>query len=183
MAHATSRHGAQEVLRQSLPRANQPVTWIAQFRCPTWITMCLTRGYGRAGRGRAILVCSCHSVASTNRKPDEIGADAMARAGYDPHERVRFWKCGEWNSSGRAQPPSSCLTHPSHVPSHRTARRLDAESSRKKFNRTSLAASMNPSWVRSRERGESEEQIYEKLPAFAAPIGTNGGMKKMVPSN
>lgn len=43
---------------------------------------------------------------------DHIGLIYMARAGYDPHESINFWKRMEQANS--SQPPQFLSDHPSH---------------------------------------------------------------------
>jgi len=43
---------------------------------------------------------------------DHIGLIYLARAGYDPHEAIAFWKRME--AAGGSQPPEFLSTHPSH---------------------------------------------------------------------
>ena len=108
MAHATSRHGAQRVLQQSL--AQTAMTGIAiSLSDMDYDKQRAVMGALGAGAQFGVLMPFSRKHES---EADEIGLIYMARAGYDPHESVRFWSRME--QLGRAQPPEFLSTHPSH---------------------------------------------------------------------
>jgi metalloendopeptidase OMA1, mitochondrial len=108
MAHATSRHGAQRVLQQSL--AQTALTGVAvSLGDMDYEKQRMIMGALGAGAQYGVLM-------PFNRKDeseaDQIGLTYMARAGYDPQESIRFWQRME--QTGSAQPPEFLSTHPSH---------------------------------------------------------------------
>ncbi len=108
MAHATSRHGAQRVLQQSLTQT--AMTGIAiSLSDMDYDKQRAVMGALGAGAQFGVLMPFSRKHES---EADEIGLMYMARAGYDPHESVRFWSRME--QLGRAQPPEFLSTHPSH---------------------------------------------------------------------
>ena len=108
MAHATSRHGAQRVLQQSLTQT--ALTGVAvSLGDMDYDKQRAVMGALGAGAQYGVLM-------PFNRKDeseaDEIGLIYMARGGYDPRESIRFWQRME--ETGSAQPPEFLSTHPSH---------------------------------------------------------------------
>ena len=110
MAHATSRHGAQRVLQQNL--AQTAMTGIAvSLSDMDYDKQRAVMGALGAGAQFGILMPFGRQHES---EADHIGLLYMARAGYDPHESVRFWERME--RSGSAQPPEFLSPHPAHGP-------------------------------------------------------------------
>lgn len=108
MAHATSRHGAQRVLQQNL--AQTAMTGIAvSLSDMDYNKQRAVMGALGAGAQFGVLMPFGREHES---EADHIGLIYMARAGFDPHEAIRFWERMEQN--GRAQPPEFLSTHPSH---------------------------------------------------------------------
>ena len=108
MAHATSRHGAQRVLQQNL--AQTAMTGIAvSLSDMDYNKQRAVMGALGAGAQFGVLMPFGREHES---EADHIGLIYMARAGYDPHESLRFWRRMEEN--GSAQPPEFLSTHPSH---------------------------------------------------------------------
>ena len=108
MAHATSRHGAQRVLQQSLTQT--ALTGVAvSLGDMDYDKQRMVMGALGAGAQYGVLM-------PFNRKDeseaDQIGLIYMARAGYDPRESIRFWQRME--QTGSEQPPEFLSTHPSH---------------------------------------------------------------------
>lgn len=108
MAHATSRHGAQRVLQQNLTQT--AMTGIAaSLSDMDYDKQRAVMGALGAGAQFGVLMPFSRKHES---EADEIGLMYMARAGYDPHESVRFWSRME--QVGSSQPPEFLSTHPSH---------------------------------------------------------------------
>lgn len=108
MAHATSRHGAQRLLQQSLTQT--AMTGIAlSISDMDYDKQRAVMGALGAGAKFGVLMPFSREHES---EADHIGLTYMARAGYDPQESVRFWKRME--GSGGSQPPEFLSTHPSH---------------------------------------------------------------------
>ncbi len=113
MAHATSRHGAQRVLQQSLTQT--ALTGVAvSLSDMDYGKQRAVMGALGAGAQFGVLMPFGREHES---EADHIGLIYMARAGYDPHESIRFWERME--QTGGAQPPEFLSTHPSH--GHRIA--------------------------------------------------------------
>jgi predicted Zn-dependent protease len=108
MAHATSRHGAQRILQQSL--AQTAMTGIAlSMSDMDFDKQRAVMGALGAGAKFGILMPFSREHES---EADHIGLTYMARAGYDPRESVRFWQRME--ATGGQGPPEFLSTHPSH---------------------------------------------------------------------
>ncbi len=108
MAHATSRHGAQRVLQQSL--AQTALTGVAvSLGDMDYNKQRAVMGALGAGAQFGILMPFGREHES---EADHIGLIYMARAGYDPRESIQFWERME--HSGEAQPPEFLSSHPSH---------------------------------------------------------------------
>ena len=108
MAHATSRHGAQRVLQQSL--AQTALTGVAvSLGDMDYDKQRAVMGALGAGAQFGVLMPFGRQHES---EAAQIGLIYMARAGYDPRESIRFWERME--QSGAAQPPEFLSSHPSH---------------------------------------------------------------------
>ena len=108
MAHATSRHGAQRVLQQSL--AQTAMTGVAvSLGDMDYDKQRAVMGALGAGAQFGVLMPFGREHES---EADHIGLIYMARAGYDPRESIRFWE--RMGRSGGAQPPEFLSSHPSH---------------------------------------------------------------------
>lgn len=109
MAHATSRHGAQRVLKQSLTQTAMSGVAYSLGNMDYEQQRVIMGALG-VGAKYGVLM-------PFNRKheseADEIGLIYMARAGYDPQESIRFWQRMERASQAGA-PPEFLSTHPSH---------------------------------------------------------------------
>lgn len=108
MAHATSRHGAQRVFEQNLTQtAVMGVAGSMSNMDPSQQRNVMA-ALG-AGAQYGVLMPFSRGQES---EADHIGLIYMARAGYDPHEALSFWKRMEQLS--RTQPPELLSDHPSH---------------------------------------------------------------------
>ena len=108
MAHATSRHGAQRVLQQSLTQTAMTGVAVSLGDMDYDKQRAIMGALG-AGAQFGVLMPFGRKHES---EADEIGLFYMARAGYDPQESIRFWQRME--QAGRAGPPEFLSTHPSH---------------------------------------------------------------------
>ncbi len=109
MAHATSRHGSQRVLQQTLTQT--AMTGVAvSLGDMSYDQQRAIMGALGAGAKYGVLMPFSRNDES---EADEIGLMYMARAGYDPQEAIRFWQRMEQASQG-GTPPEFMSTHPSH---------------------------------------------------------------------
>jgi len=111
MAHATSRHGSQRLLQSKL--SNTLMTGanasLALGDMDMRQKMEVMAALGAGAKYGVLLPFSRNHESEA----DEIGLYYMARAGYDPHEAVKFWERMDQNSNVR-QTPEFLSTHPSH---------------------------------------------------------------------
>jgi metalloendopeptidase OMA1, mitochondrial len=128
IAHATSRHGAQRLLQQSLVQTgmmglsgataemNQSERRVLLGVLGAGVQYGLILPYGRD-----------HEV-----EADEIGLKYLIRAGYRPEAAIEFWE--RMDQAGGAQPPEWASTHPSHGTRIERLRKLVAEYQAAKVN-------------------------------------------------
>lgn len=109
MAHATSRHGSQRLLRDNLTHT---VLSGAQFSLAGMDynqQQAVMGALGAATQYGATLPFS----RGNEEEADDIGLVYMARAGYDPREAIKFWqRMSKVGGAGR-KPPEFASTHPS----------------------------------------------------------------------
>ncbi len=108
MAHATSRHGAQRVFQQNITQALLMGAQGSLGNMDPQQQQALMGALGAATKYGAILPFS----RDHESEADHIGLLYMARAGYDPHQAIEFWRRME--QSGGQQPPQFMSDHPSH---------------------------------------------------------------------
>jgi len=108
MAHATSRHGAQRALEQNLTQTAMMGVAGSLSDMDYEKQRAIMGAFG-AGAQYGVLMPFSRNHES---EADHIGLIYMARAGYDPHESINFWKRMEQSNSG--QPPQFLSDHPSH---------------------------------------------------------------------
>jgi len=111
MSHATSRHGSQRLLQSRLSQtlltgANASLA-LGDMDSRQKMEVMAALG---AGAQYGVLLPFSRNHES---EADEVGLYYMARAGYDPHEAIRFWERMDQSSSG-PQPPEFASSHPSH---------------------------------------------------------------------
>lgn len=120
IAHATSRHGAQRVLQQeslnSLLAGVQGTMQMDQMNVDQRRLVVGLLGAG-AQVGLALPFSRDHEL-----EADAIGLSYMARAGYDPHEAVAFWK--RMKAAAGDKPPQWLSTHPADETRIRAIERL-----------------------------------------------------------
>jgi predicted Zn-dependent protease len=112
MGHATSRHGSQRLLESKLTNTlltgAQASLAFGDMDAQRKMEVMAALG---AGTKFGVLLPFSRKHES---EADEVGLYYMARAGYDPHEAIAFWKRMEESSSAGGQPPEFASTHPSH---------------------------------------------------------------------
>ncbi len=108
MAHATSRHGSQRLLQQTLAQTAMTgaAYSLSDFEPQKRGLIMAAIGAG-AQYGVLLPFGRDHET-----EADEIGLIYMARAGYNPQESVGFWE--RMAQAGNRQPPEFMSTHPSH---------------------------------------------------------------------
>jgi metalloendopeptidase OMA1, mitochondrial len=103
VAHATAEHSAERIEREHLTKVAAAIIAGGVAVTP--------RGYLRV----TALLGTADSLPfsrSQESEADHIGLVYMARAGYDPHEAVAFWKRMQRASRGK-EPPEFASDHPS----------------------------------------------------------------------
>jgi metalloendopeptidase OMA1, mitochondrial len=108
MAHATSHHGAERVLDQSLTQTVM-VGLAGSLSDMDYEKQRAILGAFGAGAQYGVLMPFSRRHES---EADHIGLIYMARAGYDPRESISFWQRMEKMSG--SQPPQFLSDHPSH---------------------------------------------------------------------
>ena len=109
MAHATSRHGAQRMLRQQLTQAALMGAQGSISQLDPGQQQAVMSALGAGAQYGATLPFS----RDQESEADHIGLLYMARAGYDPHEALDFWKRMD-AKLGRGAPPQFASDHPSN---------------------------------------------------------------------
>ena len=108
MAHATARHGSERVLQEEAAQTLLGGVSISLADLRPDQQRSIMGAIG-AGAQYGVLMPFGRKHES---EADAIGLTYMARAGYDPHEALAFWKRME--EQGGDQPPVFLSTHPSH---------------------------------------------------------------------
>lgn len=110
MAHATSHHGGQRLLRSEMVQTAMMGTAASLSLSDTdpRKRQAIMGALGAGAQFGIILPFSREHESEA----DEIGILYMARAGYDPRESIQFWERME--KVGGSQPPEFMSTHPSH---------------------------------------------------------------------
>jgi len=109
MGHAIARHGSQRMLQTSLTQTLLAGAQYSFTDMDTRQRMMVMAALGVGAQYGVLLPFSREH----ETEADEMGLIYMARAGYDPHEAVRFWE--RMNSAGGSQPPQFLSTHPAHA--------------------------------------------------------------------
>ena len=108
MAHATARHGSERVLQEEAAQTMLGGVSLTLADLKPEQQRSILGALG-AGAQYGVLMPFGRKHES---EADAIGLTYMARAGYDPHEALAFWKRME--EHGGDQPPEFLSTHPSH---------------------------------------------------------------------
>jgi metalloendopeptidase OMA1, mitochondrial len=116
VAHATAEHAAERIERQHLTRVAAAIIAGGVAVTPSqYVHVIALLGAGSAA-------ASLPFSRSQESEADHIGLIYMAKAGYDPHQAVGFWKRMLRASKGKA-PPEFASDHPSDK--HRIAQIRD----------------------------------------------------------
>jgi predicted Zn-dependent protease len=106
VAHATAEHAAERIEREHLTRVAAAIlAGGVAFTPGQYVRVVALLGAGSAA-------ASLPFSRAQESEADHIGLIYMARAGYDPHEAVAFWKRMLRASKGK-QPPEFASDHPS----------------------------------------------------------------------
>jgi predicted Zn-dependent protease len=109
IGHAVARHGGERMTDQlAFQIGGAALSELVKNRSASTQSILLT-AYGAGGTVGVLLPFSRNEESEA----DHIGLVLMARAGYDPHEAVQFWRRMEQASNGQT-PPEFLSTHPSH---------------------------------------------------------------------
>lgn len=109
IAHATSRHGAQRMFQQGLLQTAMMGANVSLSDMDPQKRQLLLGALGAGVQYGLVLPYG----RDHEYEADEIGLRYMSRAGYDPHEAIRFWERME-SASEHGSPPEWMSTHPSH---------------------------------------------------------------------
>jgi len=106
VAHATAEHSAERIAREQLTEvATAIIAGGVAFTPSQYVRVVALLGAGGAAAG-------LHFSRDQESEADHIGLIYMARAGYDPHQAVAFWKRMLRASKGK-EPPEFASDHPS----------------------------------------------------------------------
>jgi predicted Zn-dependent protease len=109
IAHAIAKHGAERMSQELLINLGGETLDAAMRKKPAETRQAVLQAFGLGATYGAVLPFG----RSQESEADHIGLIYMAKAGYDPHEALAFWKRMEAASGGQ-QPPQFLSTHPSH---------------------------------------------------------------------
>jgi predicted Zn-dependent protease len=106
VAHAIAEHGNERMSEALLAQLGGVALAVALKDQPDETQQIFMAAYGVTANVGALLPYSrLHE-----NEADRIGLTLMAKAGYDPHEAVRFWEA--MNEKGGSRPPTFLSTHP-----------------------------------------------------------------------
>jgi predicted Zn-dependent protease len=109
MAHATSRHGSQRLLRDKLTNTVLSGANLSLAGMDYSQQQAVMGALGAATQYGATLPFS----RDNEEEADYIGLLYMARAGYDPREAIKFWQHMSKVAGSGQKPPEFASTHPS----------------------------------------------------------------------
>lgn len=110
IAHAIARHGGERMTDQlAFQVGGMGLSALLGSKSPETRNLVLA-AYGVGGQIGVLLPFS----RAQESEADRIGLVYMAKAGYDPHEAVRFWERMDKKTGGQA-PPEWLSTHPGGV--------------------------------------------------------------------
>lgn len=106
VAHAIAEHGNERMSQALLAQLGGVALSVALAKQPAETSQLFMAAYGATANVGALLPYSrLHES-----EADRIGLTLMAKAGYDPHEAVRFWQA--MSAQGGSRPPTLLSTHP-----------------------------------------------------------------------
>jgi predicted Zn-dependent protease len=106
VAHAIAEHGNERMSQALLAQLGGVALSVALAKQPEETSQLFIAAYGVTANVGVLLPYSrLHES-----EADRIGLTLMARAGYDPHEAVRFWQA--MSAQGGSRPPTFLSTHP-----------------------------------------------------------------------
>jgi predicted Zn-dependent protease len=106
VAHAIAEHGNERMSEALLAQLGGVALAVALAEEPAKTQQLFMAAYGVTANVAFLLPYSrLHES-----EADRIGLTLMAKAGYDPHEAVRFWQ--EMSEQGGSRPPTLLSTHP-----------------------------------------------------------------------
>jgi len=106
VAHAIAEHGNERMSQALLAQLGGVALSVALAKQPEETTQLFMAAYGVTANVGVLLPYSrLHES-----EADRIGLTLMAKAGYDPHEAVRFWQA--MSAQGGSRPPTLLSTHP-----------------------------------------------------------------------
>lgn len=106
VAHAIAEHGNERMSQALVAQLGGVALAVALKDKPEETQQIFMAAYGVTANVGALLPYSrLHE-----NEADRIGLTIMAKAGYDPHEAVRFWEA--MNEKGGSRPPTFLSTHP-----------------------------------------------------------------------
>ncbi|MCJ7664125.1 MAG: M48 family metallopeptidase [Desulfobacterales bacterium] len=106
VAHAIAEHGNERMSQALVVQLGGAALSVALAKQPEETTQLFMAAYGVTANVGALLPYSrLHES-----EADRIGLTLMAKAGYDPHEAVRFWQA--MSQQGGSRPPTLLSTHP-----------------------------------------------------------------------
>jgi predicted Zn-dependent protease len=106
VAHAIAEHGNERMSQALIAQLGGVALAVALAKQPEETTQLFMAAYGITANVGVLLPYSrLHES-----EADRIGLTLMAKAGYDPHEAVRFWQA--MSAQGGSRPPALLSTHP-----------------------------------------------------------------------
>jgi predicted Zn-dependent protease len=106
VAHAIAEHGNERMSQALLAQLGGVALSVALANQPAETNQLFMAAYGVTANVGVLLPYSrLHES-----EADRIGLTLMAKAGYDPHEAVRFWQA--MSAQGGSRPPALLSTHP-----------------------------------------------------------------------
>jgi len=106
VAHAIAEHGNERMSQALVAQLGGVALAVALNEQPDETQQIFMAAYGVTANVAALLPYSrLHE-----NEADRIGLTLMAKAGYDPHEAVRFWQT--MSEQGGSRPPTLLSTHP-----------------------------------------------------------------------